>query len=162
MGPTSTCATENWRKHNSVKQRTVACILESIQRSGVKHNVRKVIPHSNLGRQETHCKLERCTSWYFKLQWLSCGRSSSMSNTSRSRWKVAEQTVIRVRINLVQHTTPSNTPSMTQRQKTPMRTKPGHRIHLALEKLKVTFSSWLPHRRTILKDFGNQCKIAMK
>ena len=38
-----------------------------------------------------------------------------MSNCTRSRWKLAEQ-VIQVRINLVQHTQPSNTTSMTQRQ----------------------------------------------
>ena len=42
---TSTCATENWRKHNSGKQPTVDCTLEPIQRSGVKHSVGKVIPY---------------------------------------------------------------------------------------------------------------------
>ena len=55
--PTITYATENWRKHNSGKQPTVVFTLEPIQRSGVKHSVGKVIPHSNLGRQETPCKL---------------------------------------------------------------------------------------------------------
>ena len=35
---------------------------------------------------------------------MSCGRSSRMSIFSRSRWMLTEQTVIRVRINLVQHT----------------------------------------------------------
>ena len=39
--------------------------------------------------------------------------------------------------------------SMTQRQESLIRTKPGHRIHLALEKLKMAFSSRPPHRRTI-------------
>ena len=34
----------------------VDCTLEPIQRSGIKHSVGKVIPHSNLGRQETPCK----------------------------------------------------------------------------------------------------------
>ena len=34
--PTSTCATENSRKHHSGKQPTVDCTLEPIQRSGVK------------------------------------------------------------------------------------------------------------------------------
>ena len=49
---TSTCATENWRKHNSGKQPTFDCTLEPIERSGVKHSVGKVIPQSNLSRQE--------------------------------------------------------------------------------------------------------------
>ena len=48
---TSTCATENWRKHNSGKQPTVDCILEPIEPSGVKHSVGKVIPQSNLSRE---------------------------------------------------------------------------------------------------------------
>ena len=54
---------------------------------------REVIPHSNLDRQETPCKLGRSTSWYFKLQWMSCSRSlHGMSNSSRNRWMLAEQT----------------------------------------------------------------------
>ena len=36
--------------------------------------------------------------------------------------------------------------SMTQWQETPIGTKPGHRIHLAIKTLKVTFNSW-PHTR---------------
>ena len=83
--PTSTCETKNWRKHNSGKQPTVDCTLELIQLSGVKHRVGKVILHSNLGRQERPSKLGRSTPWYFKLQWMSCGRSSDMSNSNRSR-----------------------------------------------------------------------------
>ena len=39
------------KKHNSEKQPTVDCTLEPIQRSGVKHSVRKVITQSNLSRQ---------------------------------------------------------------------------------------------------------------
>ena len=92
-----------------------------------------------------------------------CSRSSGISNSDRSRWKLAEQTMIRVRINLVQHTQCSNmTSSMTQRQESLIRTKPGHRIPLALEKLKMTFRSRPPHRRTILKDWDNKCIIARK
>ena len=56
------------------------------------------------------------TSIHFKLQWMSCGRSSSVLNSRRSRCKLAERTVIRVRICLEQHTEPSNTTLMTQRQ----------------------------------------------
>ena len=133
---TSTCATENWRKHNSGEQPTVDCPLEPIQRSGVKNSVGKVISQSNLSRQERPSKLGRSTPSYFKLQWMSSGRSSEMSNSSRSRWKLAEQTVIRIRINLVQHTKPSHTTSVT-RQETLIGTKIGHRIHLALKKLKL-------------------------
>ena len=50
---TSTCAAENWRKRNSVIQPIVGCTLEPIQRSGVKHSVGKVCPHSNrAGRKD--------------------------------------------------------------------------------------------------------------
>ena len=93
---------------------------------------------------------------------MSCSRGSSMSNSGRSRWKLAEQSMIQVRINLVQHTQCSNTASMTQQQESLIRAKPGHRMHLALEKLKLTFSSRPPPRRTILKDLENKCIIAMK
>ena len=64
---TSTCDTENWRKHNLRKQPTVDCSLEPIQRSGVEHSVGRVIPHSNPGWQKTPCQLGRSTPWYFKL-----------------------------------------------------------------------------------------------
>ena len=89
--PTSTCATESWKKHNSWKQPTVDCTLEPIQRSGVKHCIGKVIPDSNFSRQERPSKLGRSTPWYFTLRWMSCGRSLSMSNSSRSRWKLDQQ-----------------------------------------------------------------------
>ena len=36
------------------------------------------------------------------------------------------------------------------------------RIHLAFEKLTMTFSSRQPHLRTILKDWENKCTEAMK
>ena len=42
-----------------------------------------------------------------------------------------------------------------------IRAKPGHRIRLAFEKLKMTFSI-TPHRRTIFKDFENKCIFATK
>ena len=66
--PTSTCETENWRKRNAVKQPTADCTLEPIQLSGVKNSVGKVIPQSNLSRQERPSKLGRSTPWYVKLQ----------------------------------------------------------------------------------------------
>ena len=91
------------------------CTHEPIQHSGVKCNVGKVIPHSNLSRQERPSKLGRSTPWYFKPQWMSRGRSSGMSNSTRSRWKLAEQTVIRVGINLVQHTKHSHVDDTTTR-----------------------------------------------
>ena len=47
------------RKHNPGKQSTVDCILEPIQRSGVKHSVKKFIPHSNLNRQERPSKFSK-------------------------------------------------------------------------------------------------------
>ena len=34
---------------------------EPIQRSGIKHSVGKVIPHSNLGRQEAPCEFGHST-----------------------------------------------------------------------------------------------------
>ena len=39
-------------KHNWRKQPTIDCPLKPIQRSGVKHSVRNVIPHTRLGQQE--------------------------------------------------------------------------------------------------------------
>ena len=85
-----------------------------------------------------------------------------VSNSDRSRWKLTEQTMIRVRINLPQHTQCSNITWMTQRQESLVRAKPGHRIHLALEKMKMTFSSRPPHGRIILKDWKNKCRVATK
>ena len=49
---------------------------------------------------------------------------SGMSNSRRSRWKLAEQTVIRVQI--VRYNKSHNTTSTTQRQETLIGTKPGH------------------------------------
>ena len=46
---------------------------------------------------------------------------------------------LRVRIKVVQHTQCSNMTSMS-RQETLIRAMPGHRIHLALKKLKVTLT----------------------
>ena len=45
---------------------------------------------------------------------MSCSRSSRMSNSDRIRWKLTKQTMIRVPINLVQHTQCSNIRSVTQ------------------------------------------------
>ena len=90
------------------------------------------------------------------------GCSSGMSNSNRSRWKLTEQTMIRVRINFVQHTQCSSMTSMTQIQESLIRVKPGHRIHLALEKLKRAFSSRPAQRRTILKGWENKCIVATK
>ena len=102
--PTSTCSSEYWRKHNSEKHPKVDFSLKPIQGSGVKYSVEKDIQHSKLGRQETPCKIRRTAPWFLKLQWLSCGRCSGMPNSGSSRRKLVEQTVILVRINLVQHT----------------------------------------------------------
>ena len=123
---------------------------------------RKVIPHTNLCQQETLCIFGRSTFWYFKLQWMSYSRSSDMSNSGRRRWKLTEQTMIRVRIHLVQQTQSGNMKSMTQWQETLINAKNGSRIHMALEKLKVIFSCRSPHRRTIHEDRENKCIIATK
>ena len=114
--------------------------LKPIKRSGVKHRVGKVIPHS-LSMQESPNNLLRSTPWYFKLQWMSCRRRSGMSNSSRSWWNLAEQIVIRVRINLVEHTKPCHTTSMTQWQETLIRAKPGHDYTCRLR-------SWRQHSAT--------------
>ena len=73
----------------------------------VSNSVGKVIPHLNLSRQEMPCKLGLSTPWNLKLKWMSRDCSLGMSNSSRKRWKLSKQTVIRVQINLVQHTRPS-------------------------------------------------------
>ena len=70
--------------------------------------------------------------------------------------------MIRVRINLVQHTQCSNMTSMTQRQESLEYTSFSTGIHIALEKLKMTFSSRPIHRRTILKDWEIKCMVATK
>ena len=56
---------------------------------------------------------------------MSCSCSSGMSNSYKSRWKLTVQTMIRVRINFVQHTQRSKMTSMTQRQKTLMKAEPA-------------------------------------
>ena len=137
--PTSTCATEKWRKHNSGKQQSVDCTLEPIQRF-------TCYPHT--------CHL--------KLQWMSCDRSSRMSNSGTSRWKLTEETVIRVRINLVQHTKvqPHDIDDTTTRNSDRDKAWPPNTPHL--QEAEGGLSSWPPHQRTILKDWKNKCKIAMK
>ena len=92
---------------------------------------------------------------------MSRSRKSGMPNSDRSKWKLTEQTMIRV-LHCIQDTQCSNMTSMTQRQESLIRAKPGHRIHLALEKLKMEFSSRPPHKRTILKDWENKCIVAAK
>ena len=93
---------------------------------------------------------------------MSCSHSSDMSNSNGSRWKLTEYTMIQVRINIVQHTQCSNMISMTQRQETLTRAKTDHRIHLALEKLKMRFSCRPPHWRTVVTDWENNCIVATK
>ena len=64
-------------------------------------------------------------------------KSVGMQNSRRRRWKLALQTVISVRINLIHHTKPSHTTSMTQRHATLIGTKPGHQIHMAPKTTKL-------------------------
>ena len=47
----------------------------------------------------------------------------------------------RVQINFGQHTQCSNMTFMAQQQESLIRARPGHRIHLTLKKLIMTFSS---------------------
>ena len=54
------------------------------------------------------------------------------------------------------------TPMTQQQENLIRRSEPGPRIHLAFEKLKITFGSRLPHRRTKLKDWENKCIVATK
>ena len=110
----------------------------------VGYSVGKVISQSNLSRQERHSKFGTFYTLIFQTPIDELLPQLGMSSSSRSRWKLAEQTVIRVRTNLLQHTKLNHTTLMTQRQETLIGAKLGHRIHLELNKLKVTFSSW-PH-----------------
>ena len=93
---------------------------------------------------------------------MSCSCSSRVSNSDKSRWKLSEQTMIKVCINLVQHTQCSNMTLTKQRQESLVRAKPGHRIHLQLKYLNMVIGSRPPHRRTILKDWKNKCIAATK
>ena len=88
--------------------------------------------------------------------------SSGMSNSGRSRWRIAEQTEVQVQSNHLKHPQCSNMTLMTQRQETLIRAMPGYQIHLVLKKPKVTFSSWPTHWRIILKDWNNKCITATK
>ena len=139
------------------KQPTDDCTLERIHHFGVRHRVEKDIPHSNLSRQERPSKLRHSTPWYFKLQWMSCGRSLDVSNSS-TLVEADGSSVNRQRLeseltlcNILRH----NDKKLNW-------TKSGHRLHLELKRLKVTFSSWPPYRRIVLKDEENKCKIATK
>ena len=87
---TITCATENWGKHNSLKQPTVAL-----------HPWTQIVFWCQIKCREGHSSFEpgpagnalqigTFTPWYFKQQSKSCGCSSSMLNSSRSRRKLAE------------------------------------------------------------------------
>ena len=64
--PQAPAPRKNW-KTNSGMQPTIYCSFKPIYRFGIKHSVRKVIPHRGLGRQETPSKLGRSSPWYFKL-----------------------------------------------------------------------------------------------
>ena len=89
-------------------------------------------------------------------------RSSGMSNSDRSRWKLTEQTTIRVRINLVQDIQCRTWRWWHNDNKVWSKQKPGHWQHLALKKLLMTFSSRPLHRRTILKDCEKKWIVATK
>ena len=158
--PTSTCATENWTKHHSGKHRTVDCTLESIQRSSVKHSVGKVITQSNLSRRKDlanldvlHLDTSNSNRWTAAAARVCRTLVEADGSSLNRQWLEFELTLYNIK--------PSHTTSMTQ-QETRIGTKPGHRIHLALKKLKVTFSSWPTLRRTILKDWENIYKITTK
>ena len=77
-------------------------------------------------------------------------------HSSRSGRKLAEQIVIRVLINLVQHTKPSHTASMTQRQETLIWKMPGHRVifdFLNFIPWVAALARWLPGMLK-LQDLG--------
>ena len=153
--PTSTCATENERKHNSGKQPTVDFTLEPIQHSGVKHSVGNIIKHwagsKDLANFDVlHLDTSNSNGWTATAARV-CRTLVEADGSSLNA------TVVRVWINFVQHTKPSHTTSMTQRQKTLIGTKPGHRIHLVLKKLKVAFSSRPSHQNRFCIS-TNKCK----
>ena len=80
----------------------------------------KVISHSNLGRNWDVLYLDTLEIKLLKNNVKTpvdeLRPQLVMSNSSRSRRKLAEQAMIRVRINLVQHTQPSNMTLMTQQE----------------------------------------------
>ena len=80
------------------------------------NTVGKVIPQTNLGRLESPCKLGLSTSSSFKLELMSFGRSSSMSNSGRIRSNRTEEAIIQVKINLLQQKQYSNMTSIIQRK----------------------------------------------
>ena len=82
-----------------------------------------------------------------------------MSNSDRSRRKLTEQSRFEFELTGTTYTVQQHDVDDT-RQESLIRTKPGNRIHLALEMLNMTFSSRPPQRRTILKDWENKCIVA--
>ena len=85
-----------------------------------------------------------------------------LSNSDRSRWKLTEQPMIRIRINHVEHKQCPSMTSITQRQESLIRANPGNRIYMVLEKLNMIFSSTPQHRKTLLKDRENKYTVATK
>ena len=67
-----------------------------------------------------------------------------MSNSDRCRWKLIEQTMIRVRIKLVLHTQCSTMTSITQRQEGLISPKPGHRIHYGAREVEDDIQEQTP------------------
>ena len=126
-------------------------------RSGVKHSVGKVIPQSNQSRQERPSILGRSTPSYFNSSgWAAaaarvCRTLVEADGSSQNRqWLEFELTLYN--IQSIDDTTTRN----SDRDKARPPNTPAHK------KLEVTFSSWPPHRRTILKDWENKWKIAKK
>ena len=100
-------------KHNSESN----CTLTPIKRSGAKHSERSYHIRILAGRKHLS-NFDDLHRWYFELQWMGDSRSSSMSKSGWCRWKLTEQTMIWVPINLEQHTQSSNMTFMTWWQET--------------------------------------------
>ena len=77
---------------------------------------------TNLGRWEIPCmQIGTFYTLILRTKMDELRPQLDMSTSGRSRWKLTEQTMIRVRINLVQHTQFNNMTSMTEWQETLIR-----------------------------------------
>ena len=130
--PTSTSTTANSKKHNAEKQPTLTAPLNP---SSVPVSNRVWEGHSTFERGPAGNTLQIEKFYTSILQTLmdELRRRSVCQTLVEADGSSLNNPCTTVPINLVQHTKPSNTTSMPQRQETLSKAKPGHRIHLELK-----------------------------
>ena len=93
---------------------------------------------------------------------MSCSRSLGMSNSDRSRWKLTEQTMIRVRYTLYNIHSAATWCQWHNDKKVWLGQRLATEYTWPSRSRRWHSSSRPPHRRTILKDWENKCIVAKK